>query len=161
LATTEHLQQQIRRVSARLGDTAAEANYFRAYGRTMQQSIASWQRQKAALQAVRLTPDAMIPTHRVSRPASLPQQVAVSRPGGLPSLPQQVAHDDPGGMLAGIGGIFDATGDILGTIPRAASAVGGAVSQVLPVVLRFAPVIAVVALLYAISAVFRIRVKVG
>ena len=149
MATIEHLQQQIRRVSARLGDAAAESNYLRAYGRTMQADIASWQRQKAALQAVRLTPDAMIPTHRVSRPED------------FPGLPQQVAHDDPGGMLAGIGGIFDATGDILGTIPRAASAVGGAVSQVLPVVLRFAPVIAVVSLLYAISAVFRIRIKVG
>lgn len=149
MATIEHLQQQIRRVSARLGDAAAESNYLRAYGRTMQADIASWQRQKAALQAVRLTPDAMIPTHRVSRPED------------FPGLPQQVAHDDPGGMLAGIGGIFDATGDILGAIPRAASSVGGVVSQVLPVVLRFAPVIAVVSLLYAISAVFRIRVKVG
>ena len=153
MATIEHLQQQIRRVSARLGDAAAESNYLRAYGRTMQADIASWQRQIAALRAVRLTPDAMIPTHRVSRPED------------FPGLPQQVAHDDPGGMLAGIGGIFDATGDILGTIPRAvggaASAVGAVVSQVLPVVLRFAPVIAVVALLYAISAVFRIRVKVG
>lgn len=149
MATIEHLQQQIRRVSARLGDAAAESNYLRAYGRTMQADIASWQRQIDALRAVRLTPDAMIPTHRVSRPED------------FPGLPQQVAHDDPGGMLAGIGGIFDATGDILGAIPRAASSVGGVVSQVLPVVLRFAPVIAVVSLLYAISAVFRIRVKVG
>ena len=149
MATIEHLQQQIRRVSARLGDAAAESNYLRAYGRTMQADITSWQRQKAALQAVRLTPDAMIPTHKVSRPTDFAAQ------------PQQVAHDDPGGMLAGIGGIFDASGDILGALPRAASAVGGVVSQVLPVVLRFAPVIAVVSLLYAISAVFRIRVKVG
>ena len=149
MATIEHLQQQIRRVSARLGDAAAESNYLRAYGRTMQADIASWQRQIDALRAVRLTPGAMIPTHRVSRPED------------FPGLPQQVAHDDPVGMLAGIGGIFDATGDILGAIPRAASAVGGVIGQVLPVVLRFAPVIAVVSLLYAISAVFRIRVKVG
>ena len=147
MATIEHLQQQIRRVSARLGDAAAESNYLRAYGRTMQADIASWQRQKAELQAVRLTPDAMIPTHKVSRPEDF--------------APPQVAFDDPGGMLAGIGGIFGAAGDALGSLPRAASAVGGAVSQVLPVVLRFAPVIAVVSLLYAISAVFRIRVKVG
>ena len=159
MATIEHLQQQIRRVSARLGDAAAESNYLRAYGRTMQADIADWQARVTNLQ--RLTPPVIrqqdgtpltrydvAPTHRPYQPAA-----------GV--VPAQLAAEDPGGMLQGIGGIFGAVGDVLGGVPRAASAIGGVVDDVLPVVLRFAPVIAVVSLLYAISAVFRIRIKVG
>ena len=200
MATIEHLENQIRRVQARLGDAAAEAQYLRAYGRTMQQDIADWQRQqgvqrtaatqtrgggavtpltpsngRAAAPAAPATPAApvvlpkMIPWilggvigWMVQNPDGsrefVPDPTSPAAPG-LPQAPQ--TYQDPGGLLAGIGSLFNSVSNLLAGIPAAAKGIGGMISTAFAAVQPFAPVIAAVALLYAISAVFRLRVKVG
>lgn len=212
MATIEHLQNQIRRVSARLGDAAAEAQYLRAYGRTMQQDIADWQRQqgvlrtaatqtrgggavtpltpsngRAAAPAAPATPAApvvlpkMIPwvlggivgwmlqnpdgsQEFIADPASpaAPGQQALPQAPAAPGLPQAPqTYQDPGGLLGGLGGIFNSVASLLAGIPAAAKGIGGMINTLFSAVSPFAPVIAAVALLYAISAVFRLRVRVG
>lgn len=198
MATIEHLENQIRRVQARLGDAAAEAQYLRAYGRTMQQDIASWQAQQAVLRSAAaqrrggvtiLTPSngaaATAPPSTDAAPVVLPKMIPwilggivgwmIQDPDGTrrfvpdPSAPapapgpQQApqTYQDPGGLLGGIGALFSAVAGMLAGIPAAARGIGGMISTLVSAVQPFAPVIAAVALLYAISAVFRLRVKVG
>ena len=207
IPSRDWLVNRIRQIDARIGDRAAEANYQRAYGRTMQQTLASHRQQLAAIDAAASAARgggaavtqlgnngggahgsngaAQVALPAVLVKVWLPwllgglggwwvgrQDEIPSPPPGYapaePGLPQQQAPPlqvlppaDPGGILVGIGGIFSAVAGFLGAIPKAAAAIGGVVAQILPTAIQFAPVVAAVAILYAVSAVFRLRLKVG
>ena len=166
LTRIQHLERQIERVSNRLGDAAAEANYFRAYGRTMQQDIASWRAEIAEIRrqtTINQKPAETggggggtgVPEHIKKHFDFVPTHTSFVPATGVAGMERVV---EIGG---GIAAIFQGVGNILAALPRAMAAVGGVIQQLLPTIIQFLPVVAIVSMLYAVSAIFRIRVKVG
>ena len=164
LTRIQHLERQIERVSNRLGDAAAEANYFRAYGRTMQQDIASWRAEIAEIRRQTTINQKPAETGGGGGGTGVPEDI---KKHFVPTHTPFVPATGVAGMErveeigGGIAAIFQGVGNILAALPRAMAAVGGVIQQLFPIIIQFLPVVAIVSMLYAVSAIFRIRVKVG